>query len=155
MGTTHKCLTADGRWRGCGEPRKYVAPHGDDAVERTVFGAFCQSGQSCIDVQRILVHADIYAAFRDRLVAKTKTLVAGDPHDEATFVGPMIDRREAERLSGWIDAAVARGATLPCGGRREGAMLEATLLDDVDPACDLNRDRPARDRVRDTAEPPR
>ena len=112
----------------------------DDAVDRTVFGAFYQSGQSCIGVQRIIVHAQVYDVFRDKLVAKTKTLIAGNPHDEATFVGPMIDVKEAQRLDGWIQDAVAKGATLLCGGKREGAMLEATLLDNVDPSTDLNRE---------------
>ena len=112
----------------------------DDAVARTVFGAFYQSGQSCIGVQRILVHDAVYDAFKDKLVAKTRTLIAGDPHDEKTFVGPMIDVKEAARLDGWIQAAVAGGATLLCGGKREGAMLEATLLEGVDPSADLNRE---------------
>ncbi|MGI4880903.1 MAG: aldehyde dehydrogenase family protein [Janthinobacterium lividum] len=112
----------------------------DDAVARTAFGAFYQSGQSCIGVQRILVHDEIYAAFRDKLVAKTKTLIAGNPHDEATFVGPMIDIKEAERLDGWIRKAVDGGAKLLCGGGRSGAMLEATLLEDVDPSTELNRE---------------
>src|SRR5205823_1714187 len=103
-----------------------------DAVDRTVFGAFYQSGQSCIGVQRIIVHQDIYAKFRDMLVAKTKTLIAGDPHDEKTFIGPMIDVKEAARLDTWVQEAVAKGAKLLCGGKREGAMLEATLLEDVD-----------------------
>jgi len=110
----------------------------DDAADRTVFGAFYQSGQSCIGVQRILVHADVYDAFRDRLVARTKALIAGDPHDEKTFVGPMIDAKEAERLESWIGEAVAKGATLLCGGRRDGAMLEATLLEDVARETRLN-----------------
>src|SRR6478735_1171981 len=57
----------------------------DDAVERIIFGAFYQSGQSCIGVQRIIIHASIYDELRDRLVAKTKTLIAGDPHNETTF----------------------------------------------------------------------
>ena len=112
----------------------------DDAVDRTVFGAFYQSGQSCIGVQRIVVHDHIYDAFRDKLVAKTRTLIAGNPHDETTFVGPMIDVKEAQRLDNWIQAAVSGGATLLCGGKREGAMLEATLLENVDPATDLNRE---------------
>jgi acyl-CoA reductase-like NAD-dependent aldehyde dehydrogenase len=103
----------------------------DDAVERTVFGAFYQSGQSCIGVQRILVHAKIYEAFRDKLVARTKTLIAGNPHDEQTFVGPMIDVKEATRLDDWIREAAGKGGKLLCGGRREGAMLEATLLENV------------------------
>ena len=103
----------------------------DDAVERIIFGAFYQSGQSCIGVQRIIIHASIYDELKDRLVAKTKTLVAGDPREEATFVGPMIDVKEAQRLDSWIQAAVADGAKLLVGGKREGAMLEATLLEGV------------------------
>jgi acyl-CoA reductase-like NAD-dependent aldehyde dehydrogenase len=103
----------------------------DDAVERIIFGAFYQSGQSCIGVQRIIIHADIYDELRDRLVAKTRTLIAGDPHNEDTFVGPMIDVKEASRLDSWIQAAVADGARLLVGGKREGAMLEATLLEGV------------------------
>ncbi len=103
----------------------------DDAVERIIFGAFYQSGQSCIGVQRIIIHADIYDELKERLVAKTKTLIAGDPHKEDTFVGPMIDEKEARRLDSWIQQAVDGGATLLCGGKREGAMLEATLLEGV------------------------
>ncbi len=102
-----------------------------DAVERVVFGAFYQSGQSCIGVQRIIVHEAIYDEFRDRLVAKTAALVKGSPHDEATFIGPMIDVKEAERLESWINEAVGRGAKLLVGGKREGAMLDATLLEAV------------------------
>ena len=109
-----------------------------DAVERTVFGAFYQSGQSCIGVQRILVHAEVYEAFRDKLVAKTRTLIAGDPHDEKTFVGPMIDVKEATRLDQWIQEAQGKGATLLCGGKRDGAMLEATLLENVARDTKLN-----------------
>jgi len=109
-----------------------------DALERVIFGAFYQSGQSCIGVQRIVVHADVYDQFRDMLVAKTKTLVAGDPHDRATFIGPMISEGEAKRLDSWIQEAVAQGATLLCGGKREGAMLEATLLEDVARNTKLN-----------------
>jgi acyl-CoA reductase-like NAD-dependent aldehyde dehydrogenase len=101
----------------------------DDALERVIFGAFYQSGQSCIGVQRIIIHADIYDRFRDMLVAKTKMLVSGDPKDRNTFIGPMIDVKEASRLDGWIQEAVSAGATLLCGGMRNGAMLEATLVE--------------------------
>jgi acyl-CoA reductase-like NAD-dependent aldehyde dehydrogenase len=103
----------------------------EDALERVIFGAFYQSGQSCIGVQRIIIHEDVYDRFRDMLVAKSKTLIAGNPHDRATFIGPMIDVKEASRLDGWIQEAVADGATLLCGGNRDGAMLEATLLEGV------------------------
>jgi acyl-CoA reductase-like NAD-dependent aldehyde dehydrogenase len=103
----------------------------DDAVERIVFGAYYQSGQSCISVQRILVHASIYAEFRERFVKRVGELVSGDPRDEATFIGPMISEDEARRLDDWIQSAVGRGAALLCGGGREGAMLEASVLADV------------------------
>jgi acyl-CoA reductase-like NAD-dependent aldehyde dehydrogenase len=110
-----------------------------DAVQRIVFGAFYQSGQSCIGVQRILVHEDIYDALREQLVAATRALVMGNPKDEQTFIGPMISEKEAERLHGWIEDARASGARVLCGGGRKGAMLEATLLEDVPPQCDVVR----------------
>jgi len=103
----------------------------DDACERIVFGAFYQSGQSCIGVQRILVHERVYADLRERLVAATRKLRMGDPKDEATFIGPMISEAEAARLERWIASATAAGGRLLCGGGRKGAMLEATLLEDV------------------------
>ena len=102
-----------------------------EAVERIVIGAFYQSGQSCIGVQRILVHSKIYDAFRDALVERSKALIAGDPKNEDTFIGPMISEKEATRLHSWVEEAVAAGGTLLCGGNREGAMLEATLLENV------------------------
>ncbi|MEE9603140.1 MAG: aldehyde dehydrogenase family protein, partial [Thermoguttaceae bacterium] len=102
-----------------------------DATERLVYGAFYQSGQSCIGVQRIISHQCIYDDLRDRLVAATEKLVAGDPKDEATFIGPMISEREAVRLDDWTKSATAAGGKLLCGGGRQGAMLEATLLEDV------------------------
>ncbi len=103
----------------------------DAVIERVIFGAFYQSGQSCIGVQRILVHEDIYDEFRDRFVVAARKLVAGDPKDENTFIGPMIDEKEARRLDEWIQEAVNAGATLLCGGKRDGAMLEASVLEHV------------------------
>jgi acyl-CoA reductase-like NAD-dependent aldehyde dehydrogenase len=111
-----------------------------DAVERLVFGAFYQSGQSCIGVQRIIIHADIYDKLKKKLVAKTRALVAGDPHDRKTFLGPMIDVKEAQRLDNWIREAIESGARLLCGGGREGAMLEATLLENVDRDATIYRE---------------
>jgi acyl-CoA reductase-like NAD-dependent aldehyde dehydrogenase len=112
----------------------------DDAVERLVFGAFYQSGQSCIGVQRIIIHSDIYDELKKRLVRTTKALVAGDPHDRKTFIGPMIDVKEAQRLDNWIREAIEGGAKLLCGGKREGAMLEATLLEGVDRSATVYRE---------------
>ncbi|MDE1466372.1 aldehyde dehydrogenase family protein [Aurantiacibacter sp. D1-12] len=111
----------------------------DHALERIIFGAFYQSGQSCIGVQRIIIHEDVYDRFKAMLVEKTASLVAGDPKDPKTFIGPMISNGEASRLKGWIDDAVANGATLLCGGGlTNGNMLEATLLEGVPRNCDAN-----------------
>ena len=109
--------------------------HLDDAVARIIFGAFYQSGQSCIGVQRIYGHRSQYAELKQRLVEKAKQLKMGDPKKEDTFIGPMISEGEANRLEKWIQEAVAAGATLLCGGKRNGAMLEATLLENVPRHC--------------------
>jgi acyl-CoA reductase-like NAD-dependent aldehyde dehydrogenase len=103
----------------------------DDAVERLVIGAFYQSGQSCIGVQRIIAHDSIYNALKEKLVAATNQLIAGDPKQESTFIGPMISEREAIRLESWIQSATDAGGKLLCGGTRDGATLAATLLDEV------------------------
>ena len=109
----------------------------NDAVERIIFGAFYQSGQSCIGVQRIMIHAKIYDQLRSLLVEKTRALIMGDPLNEDTFIGPVISEKEAIRLEDWINRAVNAGGKLLCGGKREGAMLEATLLEDVPGDQDL------------------
>lgn len=103
----------------------------EDATKRLVFGAFYQSGQSCIGVQRIMIHDSIYEDLRERLVSATKSLIAGDPKNEKTFIGPMISETEATRLDRWIQSAVKAGGKILCGGKRSGAMLEATLLEEV------------------------
>jgi len=103
----------------------------NDAVERIVFGAFYQSGQSCIGVQRIMIHDKIYDDLKARLVEKTASLKMGDPKDEDTFIGPVISVGEATRLENWINEAVEAGANLLVGGQRDGAMLQATLLEDA------------------------
>lgn len=112
----------------------------DDAIERIVFGAYYQSGQSCISVQRIIVHESIYEDFKKRYVDKVSQLVHGDPLDENTFIGPMISESEATRLDSWIQEAKQKGATVLCGGNRKGAMLEATILENVAADAKINAD---------------
>lgn len=110
----------------------------DDAVPRIIQGAFYQSGQSCISVQRILAHDLVYRRFRERIVEAAGKLKAGNPSHEDTFLGPLIDEEAAKRLEGWIASAIKRGAKLLCGGKRMGAMMEPTLLEDVpkdEPLC--------------------
>jgi acyl-CoA reductase-like NAD-dependent aldehyde dehydrogenase len=110
----------------------------DDTVERVVFGAFYQSGQSCISVQRILVHSSIYEDFRDKLVGKVKSLIIGDPKDENTFIGPVISEKDAQRLESWVSEAAEKGATVLCGGARDGVMMEPTLVEDPPADCTLS-----------------
>ena len=105
----------------------------EDATSRLIVGAFYQSGQSCIGVQRILIHQRIYDDLKSKLVEATNKLVAGDPKHESTFIGPMISEQEAIRLESWINSAASSGGAILCGGNRSGAMLEATLLEKVAP----------------------
>lgn len=110
----------------------------DEAIERIVFGAYYQSGQSCISVQRINVHESLYDEFKQKFAARVATLVMGDPKNEDTFIGPMISQSEADRLKGWVDEAVAKGATCLAGGKLDGMMLEATLLENVPADSSIN-----------------
>ena len=110
----------------------------NDAIQRIIIGAYYQSGQSCISVQRLLVHRSIYDEFKQAYVDKVSNLVAGDPASEDTFIGPMISESEAERLHNWIERAKEEGGTILCGGKRKGAMLEATVMENVPKACDAS-----------------
>ena len=111
----------------------------DDVAERLVFGAYYQSGQSCISVQHILVHRELYEPLRRKLKARIGKLVAGDPRDEQTFIGPVIDEDAARRIESWVEAARKAGARRLAGGAREGNMMPATLMEDVPRDCDLYR----------------
>ncbi len=108
------------------------------AVPMIALGGFAQAGQSCISVQRVAVHESIYADFRTRLVdcirEKIKT---GDPRDPATIVGPMITADALDAICKRIEAAKAAGAKVVHGGGVSGQCLEATVLEDVPPTCDL------------------
>jgi len=103
----------------------------DDAVERLVFGAFYQSGQSCISVQRVQVHETIYDELKTKLVQAVEALKAGDPRDPETFIGPLITAQDAERVVEWIQEAVDGGATVLTGGQREGRIVRPAVLENV------------------------
>lgn len=102
-------------------------------VDRLLMGAFYQSGQSCISVQRIYGHADIYDELRDKLVEGASRLKMGDPLDEDTFLGPLISEDDARRVEAWVGEAVAGGARVLVGGEREGSFFQPTLLEGVAP----------------------
>src|SRR5690606_7994369 len=112
----------------------------DSVVERLVSGAYYQSGQSCISVQRILVHASIYDELRERLRTAVEKLVAGDPRREETFIGPMIDEEAAKRVEAWVAEALEGGATAIVSPERDGNMLTPGLLEDVPRNARLYRD---------------
>jgi acyl-CoA reductase-like NAD-dependent aldehyde dehydrogenase len=101
------------------------------ALERCLAGGFAYAGQVCISVQRIYLHAPIAERFAARLVERAARLVVGDPLDEKTELGPMIDEAAAARAESWIQEAVAGGAKLLLGGRRNGRVLPATVLEGV------------------------
>ncbi|HEY3246041.1 MAG TPA: aldehyde dehydrogenase family protein [Phycisphaerae bacterium] len=108
-----------------------VEPDLERIVERLVFGAFYQSGQSCISVQRIIAHASVYEDLKRKLVARSTQLKSGDPLVEDTFLGPLISESDAKRIEQWVSEAVSAGARVLCGGRRKGSFYEATLLENV------------------------
>jgi acyl-CoA reductase-like NAD-dependent aldehyde dehydrogenase len=103
----------------------------EDAIKRCIFGGYYQSGQSCISVQRILVHSEIYEAFRGKFVDAVKRLVIGDPRDEKTFVGPIISEDDAKRIEQTIQKSVKQGGRLLCGGSRNGRLIQPAVLENV------------------------
>ena len=105
----------------------------DYAAERITIGAFYQSGQSCISVQRIIAHRAIYDELKTKLVARAMQLKSGDPLDEEPSLGPLITEADAVRIEQWVNEAIAAGAKVLCGGRRHGAFFDATYLEDVNP----------------------
>jgi acyl-CoA reductase-like NAD-dependent aldehyde dehydrogenase len=105
----------------------------DYAAERCAVGGFSYSGQSCISVQRIYVQRAVEQKFTAALLARVAKLKIGDPSDDATDVGPMINEDAAKRAESWIEEAVAGGAKLLAGGKRRGAVVEPTVLTHTKP----------------------
>jgi acyl-CoA reductase-like NAD-dependent aldehyde dehydrogenase len=103
----------------------------DWAAEKCAVGAFVHGGQICIKAQRIYVEKSVYGEFVDKLVARARATVAGDPSQEDTFVGPLIDDASADRVVAWVDEALAAGARRLVGGERRGRVVSPTVLVDV------------------------
>src|SRR5439155_17962901 len=108
------------------------------AAERCVTGGFSYAGQTCISVQRIFVERSAFAKFRDLLLSGVSKLKIGDPMDETTDLGPLIREIDAIRASEWVQEAVLDGATLLCGGKRHGSILEPTVLTGTRPDMKVN-----------------
>ncbi|MCZ8166196.1 aldehyde dehydrogenase family protein [Silanimonas sp.] len=115
----------------------------DHVAARIVAGACGQAGQSCISVQRLIVHREVWPALRDKLVDALRALPQGDPRDPRTIVGPMISAAAAHRLDSSITSAMALGATALVRGTRDEAhpaFLGPTLLENVPRDHPLYRD---------------
>jgi glyceraldehyde-3-phosphate dehydrogenase (NADP+) len=119
-----------------------VIVHGDTdlawAAERCVTGGFSYAGQTCISVQRILVERPAFKKFTDLLLEGVSRLQVGDPMEESTDLGPLIRESDAIRASDWVQEAVQNGATLLCGGKRHGSILEPTVLTGTRPDMKVN-----------------
>jgi acyl-CoA reductase-like NAD-dependent aldehyde dehydrogenase len=105
----------------------------DKAATAVARGGYYQQGQSCISVQRVFVHDDVAAPFKQKLVAEVEKLKVGDPMDPDTDVGPLITHDALERVSEWVDEAVQSGAEVLTGGKRDDPFYVPTVLDRTRP----------------------
>jgi aldehyde dehydrogenase (NAD+) len=98
------------------------------AAHSIALGAFIQAGQTCISTQRVFVHRSLEQEFTEALVKAARGMTMGDPSDQETMVGPLVSPAVADRLKEWIEEAQSLGATLLCGGEREGNAIAPTVL---------------------------
>ena len=109
----------------------------DDALPLLAKGGFYHAGQVCVSVQRIFVHEDIVESFSNKLVVIAKNLVVGDPTDEKTEVGPLIEEGEVDRIHNWVEEAKAAGGKILTGGNKIGnTCYEPTVI--LNPPYDIN-----------------
>ncbi|MEU7073830.1 aldehyde dehydrogenase family protein [Streptomyces narbonensis] len=111
----------------------------DWAASRIATFSNYQGGQSCISVQRVIADASVYDRLVPKIVAAVEAQVTGDPSDAATDVGPLVDEAAAQRVESWVDEAVAAGAKLLTGGKREGATYAPTVLAELPAGVTLAR----------------
>jgi acyl-CoA reductase-like NAD-dependent aldehyde dehydrogenase len=112
----------------------------DDALPRIVEACWANAGQICIKAQRLFVHERLYDDFTTRFLEATRALTVGDPLDERTVVGPLIEGRHVGRVLGLVEEAVANGAKVLCGGQASGQVVEPTLLVGVAPELRISRE---------------
>ena len=105
----------------------------DEAVSRSVIGAFAFSGQVCISIQRIMLNSMLADEFLAAFLEGVKNIKRGNPAEQSTEIGPMISEQEACRAESWVNEAVGQGAKVLTGGKREGAFYYPTVLDNVNP----------------------
>jgi len=103
----------------------------EHSATRCAFGAFINSGQVCISLQRIYVHSDIYDEFAKAMKEQTAKLKVGSPYDDDTFIGPLINDESLQRAISWVNSAIDEGATCLTGNSYEGLNFHPTLMSDV------------------------
>ena len=101
------------------------------AVEAAAFGGFLHQGQICMSTRRIIIDRSIAPAFTEKLVNKVSTFKVGNPKEQDTIIGPLINRRQLDRVAQSVAAAVQEGAEVLCGGRAEGPCYQPTILTQV------------------------
>jgi acyl-CoA reductase-like NAD-dependent aldehyde dehydrogenase len=101
------------------------------AAARCAFGAFVNSGQVCISLQRIYVHEEVYDAFTKAIAKESQKLKVGSPYEEDTFMGPLIDASSQERAKSWVESAVSEGATVVTGGEEIDHIFPPTIMSNV------------------------
>ena len=103
----------------------------DLAAQRCAIGAFVNSGQVCISLQRIYVHKDVYSEFASKMAEATKKLIVGSPYAEDTFMGPLVNDEAAQRAMEWVQSAIKEGATPLLEPRVEGRVFYPCVMADV------------------------
>ena len=101
------------------------------AVDAAIFGAFFNQGQICMSTERVVVDHRIADAFVDKFAARAQALKAGNPRDERNALGTLINAQSGEKLNSLLDDAVSKGARVAAGGKAEGVVMQATVVDGV------------------------
>jgi acyl-CoA reductase-like NAD-dependent aldehyde dehydrogenase len=109
----------------------------DAAVNAAINQRFATAGQRCTAAKRIFLHEDIYTQFKDTLVTKTEQLIIGDPEQEDTFIGPVINEKAANDVKKSIEQAISAGATVVLGNKKIGNIIHPTILENVSMECEL------------------
>lgn len=113
----------------------------DEAVKAAVFGSFLYQGQICMSTERLVVDEAVADEFVAKFAARAKELVMGDPRvNPGCVIGPMVASESGTRLNVMIDDALSKGAVLACGGKANGAIMPATIVDHVKPGMTIYGD---------------
>ncbi|EMA41648.1 aldehyde dehydrogenase family protein [Halobiforma nitratireducens] len=102
------------------------------AVDAGAFGSFTHQGQECISINRHLVHESLYDEYVAKLADRAASLPIGNPLEEGTLVGPVINESQRDKIVGFIEESTERGATVEAGGNHDGLFVEPTVLSGVD-----------------------